>query len=33
MKPLAFAVVATYLVATIVLGVLAGRRGRGDAND
>lgn len=33
MKPLALAVVATYLVATVVLGVLAGRRGRGDTDD
>lgn len=33
MKPLAFGVVAAYLVLTVVLGVVAGRRGRGDTND
>jgi SSS family solute:Na+ symporter len=33
MKPLALGVVLVYLVATVVLGVLAGRRGRGDTND
>jgi SSS family solute:Na+ symporter len=33
MKPLALAVVASYLVVTVVLGVLAGRRGRGDTSD
>lgn len=33
MKPLAFAVVVAYLVLTVVLGVIAGRRGRGDTSD
>lgn len=33
MKPLALAVVVTYLVVTVVLGVLAGRRGRGGTSD
>lgn len=33
MKPLALAVVVLYLVVTVVLGVLAGRRGRGDTTD
>jgi solute:Na+ symporter, SSS family len=32
-KPLALVVVLAYLVATVVLGVLAGRRGKGDTND
>jgi SSS family solute:Na+ symporter len=32
-KPVALAVVVSYLVVTVVLGVLAGRRGRGDTND
>ncbi len=33
MKPLAFAIVLAYLLVTVVLGVVAGRRGRGDTND
>lgn len=33
MKSLAAIVVASYLVLTVVMGVVAGRRGRGDAND
>lgn len=33
MKPLALGVVVAYLAITVVLGVLAGRRGRGDSND
>jgi solute:Na+ symporter, SSS family len=33
MKPLALTVVVAYLVVTVVLGVLAGRRGRGDTTD
>jgi len=33
MKPLALAVVLAYLVLTVVLGIIAGRRGRGDTQD
>ncbi|NVB37511.1 sodium:solute symporter family protein [Pseudenhygromyxa sp. WMMC2535] len=33
MKPLALAVVVAYLITTVILGVVAGRRGKGDTND
>lgn len=33
MRPWALAVVIAYLLATIVMGIVAGRRGRGDASD
>ncbi|MEX1366227.1 MAG: sodium:solute symporter family protein [Nannocystaceae bacterium] len=33
MKPLALAVVVAYLVLTVILGIVAGRRGRGDTSD
>ncbi|MCA9709382.1 MAG: sodium:solute symporter family protein [Myxococcales bacterium] len=33
MRPLAAGVVLAYLLATVVMGVVAGRRGRGDADD
>ena len=33
MKPLAFAVVVAYLALTVIIGVVAGRRGRGDTSD
>lgn len=33
MKPLALTVVVAYLLLTVVLGVVAGRRGKGDATD
>lgn len=33
MKPLALGVVLTYMAITVVMGIVAGRRGRGDTND
>ncbi|MEM7151990.1 MAG: sodium:solute symporter family protein [Myxococcota bacterium] len=33
MRPVALAVVVAYMVLTVVLGIVAGRRGRGDTND
>ncbi len=33
MKPLALTVVVAYLLLTVVLGIIAGRRGRGDTSD
>ena len=33
MKPLALGVVLTYMLVTVVMGIAAGRRGRGDTND
>lgn len=32
-KPLALAILVAYMLATVVLGLLAGRRGKGDTND
>ena len=33
MKPLALSVVLAYMLLTVVMGIMAGRRGRGDTND